>query len=165
MPRWISEKSEELFGKHGIFTKEELASRYEIVLENYAKAVHIESLTMQEMVRKDFTQGMLAYMKDLAEEASLKKGVLPGAGCWLESRRIEELDQKAAQMMRALEQLESDTEAAEKEGDILERALFYERKVLADMGELREIVDGAERMIPDSYLPYPTYSRLLFSLR
>ncbi|MBR6303194.1 MAG: glutamine synthetase III, partial [Lachnospiraceae bacterium] len=54
MPRWISEKSIDLFTKHKIFTKEEILSRYEILLENYSKTRHIESLTLQEMVRKDF---------------------------------------------------------------------------------------------------------------
>ena len=59
MPSFISEKSVDLFTKHHIFTKEEIESRYEILLENYAKTIHIESLTLQEMVRKDFTAGLV----------------------------------------------------------------------------------------------------------
>ena len=65
MPSFIADKSIELFTKHGIFTREELESRYEILLENYAKTIHIESLTLQEMVRKDFTAGLVQYMKDV----------------------------------------------------------------------------------------------------
>ena len=80
MPRWISEKSIKLFTKHGIFTKEETASRYEILLENYSKTIHIESLTLQEMVRKDFIQGLVAYMKDLAGEARRRKQHPSGCG-------------------------------------------------------------------------------------
>jgi hypothetical protein len=73
MPHFITDKSLELFTKHSIFTKEEILSRYEILLENYAKTIHIESLTLQEMVRKDFTAGLVRYMKDITNEALKKK--------------------------------------------------------------------------------------------
>ena len=49
MPHWISDKSIDLFTKHGIFTREEIFSRYDILLENFAKTIHIESLTMQDI--------------------------------------------------------------------------------------------------------------------
>ena len=44
---------------------------------NYSKTIHIESLTMQEMVRKDFTSGLVSYMKDVTNEALKKKQLLP----------------------------------------------------------------------------------------
>ena len=43
LPHFIAEKNIALFTKHGIFTKEELFSRYEIWLENYYKTINIES--------------------------------------------------------------------------------------------------------------------------
>ncbi len=54
LPQWIADKNIELFTKYGIFTKEEIESRYEIWLEAYSKIVNIESNTMVEMVQKDF---------------------------------------------------------------------------------------------------------------
>ena len=33
------------------------------------------------------------------------------------------------------------------------------------MDALRSSVDKAEAIIPDGYLPYPTYGEMLFSLR
>jgi len=33
------------------------------------------------------------------------------------------------------------------------------------MDELRFWTDRAEAIIPDEYLPYPTYEKMLFSLR
>ena len=33
------------------------------------------------------------------------------------------------------------------------------------MDELRASVDAAEAIIPEGYLPYPTYGELLFALR
>ena len=59
MPQFIAEKNIDLFTRHQIFTKEEIHSRYEIILENYSKTIHIESLTMQDMVKKGLYPGAL----------------------------------------------------------------------------------------------------------
>ncbi|MBQ9421490.1 MAG: glutamine synthetase III [Lachnospiraceae bacterium] len=165
MPRWISDKCIELFTGHGIFTKVEIFSRYEILLENYSKAVHIESLTMQEMVRKDFVSGLIAYMKALSEEAALKKQLLPDAACAMESKVIGALDEASCKLVTLLDRLDQDTREAESIPDALETAKFYEANVLKDMAELRAVVDEAEALIPEGYLPYPTYGEMLFSLR
>ena len=37
--------------------------------------------------------------------------------------------------------------------------------ILTEMDELRSWTDRAEAIIPDEYLPYPTYEKMLFSLR
>ena len=165
MPRWISEKSVDLFTRHGIFTKGELDSRYEILLENYTKTIHIESLTMQEMVRKDFTEGLVAYMRDLAKEAADKKAVLPDAACSLESALLKTLDGAAGKIHELLAVLTADTKTAEGIADAQESAEFYEETILKDMEALRAETDAAEALIPDAYLPYPTYGAILFSLR
>ena len=43
LPQFIAEKNVDLFLKHHIFTKEEIHSRYEILLENYVKTIQLES--------------------------------------------------------------------------------------------------------------------------
>ena len=163
MPRWISEKSIRLFTKHHILTKEELLSRYEIVLENYSKAIHIESLTLQEMIRKEFADGMIAYVKDLADVLSARRALLPSLACSSEEKLLIELDADAAKISEGLEKLAADTKKAEAAEDELERASIYEAQVLADMVGLRVHIDHAETLIPERYLPYPTYGKLLFS--
>ena len=165
MPYWISDESIELFTKHGIFTKEEIHSRYEILLENYSKSVHIESLTMQEMVRKDLTEGIVAYEKDLSKEAMQKKSLLGDKAATLEISLLKKLDDASFEMSKALEKLAEDTTIAEEKTDALDTAAFYQSTVLADMDELRKYADQAEALIPDKYLSYPTYGQMLFSLR
>ena len=165
MPYWISDASIDLFTGHGIFTKEELQSRYEILLENYSKSVHIESLTMQEMVRKDLTEGIVAYQKDLSKEAVQKKSLLGENSGALECGILKELDSASANMCSALLKLYEDTKTAESKTDALDTAKFYQETVLADMEELRRYADQAEALIPEKYLSYPTYGQMLFSLR
>ena len=165
MPSFISEKSVDLFTKHHIFTKEEIESRYEILLENYAKTIHIESLTLQEMVRKDCTAGLVQYMKDVTNEALKKRDLLPDSRCSYESRILQKLDETSEQILAALDTLEADTKKAEGIDDILAQAAFYQETILAEMEPLRGWTDQAEAIIPDQYLPYPTYEQMLFSLR
>jgi glutamine synthetase len=165
MPRWISQKNIDLFTGHGVLTKEEIFSRYEILLENYSKEIHIESLTMQEMIRKDFVSGLVAYMNDLSKEALQKKQLLPQAGGRMEASIIMRLDEASGLLMKHLEQLETDTKDAEKQEDVLASAEFYQKVVLKDMEALRSVADAAEALIPEQYLPYPTYGALLFSVR
>ncbi len=165
MPHFIADKSIELFTKHSIFTKEEILSRYDILLENYAKTIHIESLTLQEMVRKDFTAGLVRYMKDITNEALKKKELLPDSLCSYENRILKKLDETSEQIITALDKLQADTLKAEKIGDILEQAAYYQETILSEMETLRSWTDQAEAIIPDEYLPYPTYEHMLFSLR
>ena len=61
LPHFIAEKNIELFTKHGIFTKEELFSRYEIWLENYYKTINIESNTLAEMIQKQVIPSVYTY--------------------------------------------------------------------------------------------------------
>ncbi|MCR5235549.1 MAG: glutamine synthetase III [Lachnospiraceae bacterium] len=165
IPYWISDASIDLFTKHHIFTKEEIHSRYDILLENYSKSVHIEALTMQEMVRKDLTEGLVAYQKDLTKEMVQKKELLGADCCELEKGVLKTLDEASADMCKALARLADDTKKAEDESDLLSQATYYQQTILEDMDELRKHADKAEAMIPDKYLGYPTYGQMLFSLR
>ena len=164
MPRLLEEKNKKLFADHGIYTNAEIEARYEINLENYAKTIHIESLALQEMVRKDVTGSLVTYMKELSEEALKKKSLL-SSGAAYETELLEKLDEEASRIGKSLKKLEDDTTKAEELEDELAKANCYYEEILADMDELREAVDAAESLIPEKYLSYPTYGQLLFSLR
>lgn len=66
MTHITDEKNVELFRRQGVFTGEELASRREIMLENYAKILHIEALTMLDMARREILPAMVSYADALA---------------------------------------------------------------------------------------------------
>ena len=165
MPQIKAKKNKELFEKHHVFTEIEIDSRYEIYLENYSKTIRIEALTMLEMVKKDFTDGLMAYETALTDTAIQKKQVLAGAKCTLETSILTKLDAASEAIGLAVEKLEKDLAETQKITDSLELATAYHDTILADMDALRAPVDAAEEMIPETYLPYPTYSKLLFSLR
>ena len=165
MPQIKAKKNKELFEKHHVFTEIEIDSRYEIYLENYSKTIRIEALTMLEMVKKDFTDGLMAYETALTDTAIQKKQVLAGAKCTLETSILTKLDAASEAIGLAVEKLEKNLAETQKITESLALATAYHDTILADMDALRAPVDAAEEMIPETYLPYPTYSKLLFSLR
>ena len=165
LPYFKEKESVELFTKHGIFTKEEIDSRYEILLENYSKSIHIESLTLQEMAKKDLMEGLIAYQSDLLDEASGKKSLLGEKSAAFEIETLKAIDEAQGKMSEALKKLAADTTVAEGKTEVLDQASYYQKTILADMDEVRKYADAAEALVPDSYLGYPTYGQMLFSLR
>ena len=164
LPQWIADKNIELFTKYGIFTKEEIESRYEIWLEAYSKIVNIESNTMVEMVQKDFLPSVFEYIDKLAATAISKKSVIADISTDAEGKLIKELSDLAGDITKGLETLKADTATALAIEDPLANAKAYQSIVLSDMESLRKSVDTAETLIPDELLPYPTYDKLLFSV-
>ncbi|MGN8753210.1 glutamine synthetase III family protein [Blautia sp. HCP3S3_C4] len=164
LPQWIADKNIELFTKYGIFTKEEIESRYEIWLEAYSKIVNIESNTMVEMVQKDFLPSVFEYIDKLAATAISKKSVIADISTDAEGKLIKELSDLAGDITKGLETLKADTATALAIEDPLANAKAYQSIVLSDMESLRKSVDTAETLIPDALLPYPTYNKLLFSV-
>ena len=65
-------------------------------------------------------------------------------------------------MIAATDKLIEDTEKAEKMECDINQAKFYHDTVLKDMEEVRVYADKAEPLIPEGYLPYPTYEQILF---
>ena len=165
LPHFIAEKNIELFTKHGIFTREELFSRYEIWLENYYKTINIESNTLAEMIQKQVIPSVYTYVEKLADTAAAKKSVVADISVASEAALISKLSTLADTMAKDLETLKADTaKALASSNDVLACSKAYQGTVLEDMEVLRKSADEAEALIPDELLPYPTYDELLFSI-
>ena len=165
LPHFIAEKNIELFTKHGIFTREELFSRYDIWLENYYKTINIESNTLAEMIQKQVIPSVYTYVEKLADTAAAKKSVVADISVASEAALISKLSTLADTMAKDLETLKADTaKALASSDDVLACSKAYQETVLEDMEVLRKSADEAEALIPDELLPYPTYDELLFSI-
>ena len=165
LPHFVDEKNIALFTKHGIFTKEELFSRYEIWLENYYKTINIETNTLAEIIQKKVIPSVFTYVEKLADTAAVKKSVVADVSVASEAALISKLSTLADTMTKDLETLKADTaKALAASDDVLACAKAYQETVLEDMDTLRKSADEAEALIPDELLPYPTYDELLFSI-
>ena len=105
LPHFVDEKNIALFTKHGIFTKEELFSRYEIWLENYYKTINIESNTLAEIIQKQVIPSVFTYVEKLADTAAVKKSVVADVSVAIEAALISKLSTLADTMTKDLETL------------------------------------------------------------
>ncbi len=162
LPVFVADKNVELFTKHHVYSETEIHSRYEILLENYAKTLHIEAKTMADMVNHMFLPAVLSTLDQAVSLANKKKSYCEGLSTKAEGKTIQLMTDAADALTDAVEALEKDTETAENMDDALALAKFYQETVLADMSKIREIADAVEPKIPEELLPYPTYSQMLF---
>ncbi len=164
LEHFTDSKNIELFSKHGVFTKEEILSRNEILLENYSKTIHIEGKTLEEMLKKQVLPSISSYSEQLADCAIKKKSLVPGLLLDYDIQLISKLNELQIDITNNLSSLVQHIDEAEKQDTPLLQAKYYQHYVLSDMESIRSAVNEAESLIPDTYLPYPTYDQLLFSI-
>ena len=164
LPCMVAEKNIRLFTAHHIFTEGEVRSRYAILLENYCKTLHVEAKTMGMMVRGQFLPAVLDSMDHLAASINGCKAAAPAASCAALQTRLEQLAASYGKIDAAQSRLEEALAKAETLGDGQEAAWFYHDEVLPAMDDVRSLADAAEVYLPAGALPYPDYSKLLFSV-
>lgn len=164
LPYYIKPENIALFEKHGVLTKTEVYSRYEIQLENYYKQVAIEALAMVDMLRKDLLPAAASYMKDLSETAVNKKKLSPDLSCGYEESLLKKISALTDELYQKCESLDVAVNTDQEFKDTLEQARYYRDTVFAKMSEARAVADQLEPLIGSEYLPYPTYGELLFSV-
>ena len=155
-------KNVELFTRHGVFTGEELASRREIMFENYAKVIHIEALTMLDMVRREILPAVIAYT-DRLMKAALRKRELGVSGNF-ETKLTEKLSALTDRIAETADGLEHASASAQACSGNEEKARRHREAVIPAMHELRAACDEAELLVARDVWPYPSYGEMLFSV-
>ncbi len=162
IPALISQKSIDLFEKHGVFTEKELHSRCEILLEGYLKQINIEALAMVEMARRQILPAAIKFANEIAVSINNIKATGVSAVTSAQSELLEEVSAIMASMKKNIEALEAAIEEASSVGDIYECACSYRDKVFGQMNVLRADADKLETLVDAQLWPMPTYSDLLF---
>lgn len=164
LPQLLADKNVELFTKHHVFTKEELASRYEIKLENYVKTIGIEARTLAEMITKDFLPAVSTYAAEVSKNAAAKKSFMAAADTASEEALVEKLSTAYTTLTAEVTELKTLIDTSFALEDTQKCAEAFHDQVLAKMEDIRTVASDIEALIPDSILSYPTYDQLLFSL-
>ncbi len=163
VPHMSDEKNIALLSKFNVLSKAEVDARVEILLENYAKTINIEALTMIDMAKKKYIPTCIAYAKELCDSISVKKN-LEICAC-VEKELAEKVSNLTKQAYQATEKLEEVTaSAASKEACVLEEAKAYRYEVIPVMDELRAAVDALEVITPSEKWPVPAYSDIIFNV-
>ena len=158
---FLLQKNIDLFSSFRIFNSAEMHSRYEIFNEVYSKTVHIEAVTLVDMVNKDIIPAVSRCSASFAEDIAKKKAVLPQLECRVELERLDEISRLLDALGDSVSVLEEKTEGASRyQGADL--AHYSQKEILPSMAEVRKICDSLELITDRKFWPYPSYGEMLF---
>ena len=161
LPYYIAEKNVELFVKFGVFSASEVHSRYEIKLENYIKVINIEAQSASDIARRLILPAALAFSKEVAKEAELKKSVAPSIPLDTEITLLTKLSAETAALSVAIETLDKAIASQDSGADTLEQAKYTRDAILAGMTDVRKHADALEGLVAKQFWPFPTYQDIL----
>ena len=165
MPHLLDEKNVNTLVSHGVFTKAELESRCEIMLDNYVKSVNIEAYTMISMSRKQIIPSVARFTADVAKQAAEKNALCSSLNCSYEKNLIEKLSALTDAMDEQTAVLEKDVAELKNISDVRAQSEYVRDNILKDMEILRKSADETEVLTDAEYWPFPAYDELLFGVR
>ena len=161
VPHLLDEKNVEMLLHQEVFSKTELESRYEIMLETYCKIICIEARTMRSMAVKRIAPAIERYTAELARNTADKRKVFPDLSCTFEektagllSRQTDRIYDDVAAMQEVLDDLSGTDHCSDSK--------IIRDRLLPAMEQLRHDSDIAEAATSKTYWPLPNYGLLLF---
>ena len=163
LSHYLDPKNVEVFVKNQVLTESECHSRYEIYLEKYYKTIHIEVLTMFDMLKKDILPATSSFIEELSETlVHLHTLKIDTKGTY-EEKTLKELLSLEKKVSKEMEEMEKEM-LSYKEKDVLKLSYFYRDEMIPKMISIREKVDRMEVLCDRNVWPMPSYKELLFGV-
>ena len=161
VPYLAADKSVKIFESLGVMDKAELEARADVMLENYAKKINIEALTMIEMSNEEIIPAVMEYQAELAKGAAEIKAL--GIDPTVQVSLLNTISEKLTELKSATVALEElVAKASDYEGDTEAWAKYFHNTVFAAFDTVRKPADELEKELPKTAWPFPTYQQLLF---
>ena len=162
LPYFKTEENIELFERQKVLSKEEVESRYEILMDEYEKEINIEALTMLDIAKKDILPAASKFSRELTDTIANKKAI--GIDLTYELETTKKVSEALTEAYQAMVTLEKDVEKLHAIDDV-EKSAFYVRDfIIQDMAALRKPCDELEVVTSNEDWPFPTYGKLLFGI-
>ena len=162
LPYFKAEENIELFERQKVLSKEEVESRYEILMDEYEKEINIEALTMLDIAKKDILPAASKFSRELTDTIANKKAI--GIDLTYELETAKKVSEALTEAYQAMVTLEKDVEKLHAIDDV-EKSAFYVRDfIIQDMAALRKPCDELEVVTSNEDWPFPTYGKLLFGI-
>jgi len=161
----VDEKNLAVMEKHGVLSRVEMHSRYEISLENYIKVVNIEALTTIDIAKREILPVAVKFATNMAQSINKINAAGIGADISAQSDLLIEVSSLAALLRKNIIILEASVaKTVNLSGDTYEEAYAYRFDVFEKMSLVRAAADKLETIVDKALWPFPTYSDLLFKL-
>lgn len=161
VPHLTDEKNVAMLTAQGVFTRTELESRCEVMLENYCKTICIEAKTMRSMAIKRIAPAIESYSAELARNAADKKSLIPDLECRFEEKTVRFLSQQTDRIYEDVDSMVAVLDSLSGE-DYCSDAGIIRDSLLPAMARLRKDSDAAEAVTSKKYWPLPNYGLLMF---
>ncbi len=160
---FIADKNLKMFERTKVFTEVECRSRYEIMLETYAKHIHIDASTMLTLVSRSILPASYEYLGRISKAEYYTEQ--NGAACASAKASVQNLCVTIDKTVGAVEALRRALEEldASHMGE-LARAEACRSLAAKEMPAVRFAADELERQVPQTYWPIPDYCEMLFDL-
>ncbi|MBN2852065.1 MAG: glutamine synthetase III [Clostridia bacterium] len=160
---FLDEKNVNVLTRFKVLSKEEIHSRYDILLETYIKTINIEALTTLSMAKTQILPATINYSTSIAKSMiSIKSTGVPVDVSAQENllSKVSSLNGSLSKAIAALE--EKLAVAHDSDGTLLLHAEAYRDQVIPAMSEVRKYADQLEVITDVTLWPFPTYADLLF---
>jgi len=160
---YLADETAELFGKHGVFTKGELESRYQIYAEKYINHLELEGKTLLRMIEREVIPAVNVELKKQAEIINEAAKVLSEELLVPQKDAIKNLGVEIVKLTEAVKELKVQTE--KKDFDSVDAHIQHSRsEIVTSMEKVREVSDKIELMMPCKAWPMPGYEEMLYHL-
>ncbi len=155
----VDESSNSFLTKLGVYTPNELRTRYNVRVERYVKHRAIEFNTLVNMVNKDILPSAIEYKKNLAASINEQKSAGVEAKVDLEilkdiNSKVETLRADNREMVKLLNEIDGHEE--------IETADKIAKTMLPLSVKMAETIAYLEEHVSEELWPLPTYYDMLF---
>ena len=161
VPHLTDEKNVAMLTAQRVFSRAELESRCEIMLENYCKTICIEARTMRSMAIKRIAPAIESYSAELARNAAEKRSMVPDLECRFEEKTVRFLSQQTDRIYEDVDAMVDVLGSLSGEDYCADAGVIRDR-LLPAMAQLRKDSDAAEAVTSKKYWPLPNYGLLMF---
>ena len=161
---FITDKSVKLFESQGIYSHREIEARYEIALENFVKAIQIESRALGEIIVNQVVPACIEYQNKLITNIRGLKDIGLDASSYSAQKAIlMQISEGIGKLIDLDKQMFDLRVKGNDLGSAKKQAVLYSDKVKPVMDEIRDIADALEGIVDDELWPLPKYREMLFS--
>ena len=162
LARYSDAEVMDVFLRHGVLTEREMLARQEILLENYIRAVHVETKLTSSLGRSVILPASLRWLKDMAELAATTHALAEPGTPLPEEVYYKILRRHVSCFMSALDELEATHERLDAMEGVLIRAEASRDELIPLIAACRAHADALETMVDDDRWPLPKYNELLW---
>lgn len=160
---FVTEESEKVFVRHGIYTKKELEARHEILLENYTKKIQIEARVIGDLASTYVLPAAIKYQNVLIKNIKGLKELGFDEGSYSsQSQIVQKISEHINVIGPKVKAMIEARKVANEIENSREKAIMYCDEVKKYFDEIRYHVDKLELLVDDEYWELPKYRELLF---